>query len=171
MRGPWSNGSVTDRSRPRAAYPTAIRLLARRDLSVAQLKTRLLERELDRDEVDQAIERLVAERWLDDDRMAEAQARRLIGVKHRGARRARQEIEGLGIASETADRAVRAVLDELDEADVLEKAIAKRLPGPIRDRAHFRRLYQALLRQGFAPDQVARALVARAGGHLSFVEE
>ncbi len=155
----------------RAAYPTAIRLLARRDLTSAQLKTKLLDRDLEPNEVDEAIARLVTERWLDDERTAEAHARRIIGVKHRGGRRARQELEALGIPADTATRIVRLVLDEVGETDVLEKAIARRLPGPIRDRAHFRRLYQALLRQGFAPDQVAKALVARAGGDLSFVEE
>ena len=155
----------------RAAYPSAIRLLARRDLSTAQLKTKLLDRGLEPDEIDEAIERLRAERWLDDERTAETHARRIIGVKHRGERRARQELEAVGIPAETAARVVRLVLDELDETDVLEKAIARHLPGPIRDRAHFRRVYQALLRQGFAADQVAKALVARVGGDLSFVEE
>mgnify|MGYP000548360594 CR=1 FL=1 len=52
------------------------------------------------------------------------------------------------------------------EAAVLERAIAKRLDGPIRDRAQFRRLYQALLRQGFLPDRVAAALVVRSQGNV-----
>ena len=58
-------------------------------------------------------------------------------------------------------QAAPGALFEVDEASVLERAIAKRLDGPIRDRAQFRRLYQALLRQGFPPDRVAAALVVR----------
>ena len=60
---------------------------------------------------------------------------------------------------------------EIDEESVLARAIAKRLDGRIRDRAQFRRLYQALRRQGFPPDRVAAALVSRAEGDIAFVEE
>ena len=76
----------------------------------------------------------------------------------------------LGIDPATARRAVAEVFDEVDEASVLERAIAKRLDGPIRDRAQFRRLYQALLRQGFPPDRVAAALVVRSEGHVGMEE-
>ena len=157
--------------RTRTAYQTAIRLLSRRELSAAQLRDRLLARDLPATEVAQAIARLTTERLVDDARAAAAHARRLVGVRHRGALRARREIEALGIAPETARRAVDAVVAEIGDTVLLERAIARRLRGPIRDRAHFRRVYQALLRQGFRPDEVARALVARAGGDPACVEE
>lgn len=164
---------MTERRPPRTpdAFQSALRLLSRRELSTAQLRERLVRRELPPADIDAALGRLTAERLLDDTRTAQAHARRLIGVKHRGAIRARREIEALGIAPEVARQAVTAALDEVGESTVLERAIARRLRGPIRDRAHFRRLYQALLRQGFPTDQVARALVTRAGGDPAFVEE
>ena len=130
-----------------STYQVALRLLARRELSTGQLRDRLTQRELPPSEIEAAITRLTCERAVDDARTALAYTRR--------------EIEALGFDPATARRAVAEVFDEVDEASVLEQAIAKRLDGPIRDRAQFRRLYQALLRQGFPPDRVAAALVVR----------
>ena len=149
------------RRRSPSAYQVALRLLARRELSTAQLRDRLTRRALRRSEIDAAVERLTRERAVDDARTALAYARRAAEVKLRGRSRARREIEALGIAPATARRAVATVFDEVGEASVLDRAIAKRLHGPIRDRAQFRRLYQALLRQGFPADRVAASLTAR----------
>ena len=157
--------------RPASAYLIGLRLLARRELSAAQVRDRLARRELATDEIETAISRLVRERAIDDARTALAYARRAAEVKLRGVIRARQEIEALGIAPQTARAAVAEVFDDIGEESVLERAVAKRLHGPIRDRAHFRRLHRALLRQGFPPDRVAAVLVARAGHDTLSVEE
>jgi regulatory protein len=153
------------------AYQIAVRLLARRDLSTVQLRERLTRREFPSSEINAAIARLTRERVVDDERMALGRARLAVEIKFRGQRRTRLEIEALGIDRETARRAVATVFDEVDEDTVLERAIAKRLTGTIHDQAHFRRLYQALLRQGFPPDRVAAALVSRAGRDTTFMEE
>lgn len=158
-------------SRPRSAHQVALRLLARREYSTSQIRVRLARRELPEPEVDAAIVRLTDAGLLDDARVAHAWARRAAEVKLRGRSRARREIEALGIASHTARQAVDTVFDELDEEAVLKRAIAKRVDGPIRDRAHFRRVYQALLRQGFPPDRVAARLLAGTDGAETFVEE
>jgi SOS response regulatory protein OraA/RecX len=112
-------------------------------------------------EIEAAIARLIRERAVDDARMALAYARRAAEVQFRGQSRTRLAIEALGIDPTTARHAVAEVFNEVDEESVLDRAIAKRLHGPIRDRPQFRRLYQALLRQGFPPDRVAAALVVR----------
>ena len=153
-------------SRTPSAYQIALRLLARRELSTGQLRDRLTRRKLPRSEIETAIARLTRERAVDDARTALAHARRTAEVKLRGQSRARREIEAMGIDSATADHAVAAVFDDVDEESVLERALAKRLDGPIRDRAQFRRLYRALLRQGFPPDRVAAALMARSQGNV-----
>ncbi len=154
-----------------STYQIALRLLAHRELSTGQLRDRLRRRELPSSEVEAAIARLTRERAVDDTRTALAYARRAAEITFRGQSRAQREIEALGIASATARRAVAEVFDEVDEESVLARAIAKRLDGRIRDRAQFRRLYQALRRQGFPPDRVAAALVSRAEGDIAFVEE
>ena len=158
-------------TRSPSVYQVALRLLARRELSTGQLRDRLTRRALPMAEIEAAIIRLTRERAVDDARMALAYARRAAEVKLRGQSRALREIEALGIAAATARRAVAEVFDEVDEDAVLERAIAKRVHGPIRDRAHFRRVYQALLRQGFPPDRVAQLLLTRAGGNTTLVEE
>ncbi len=152
-------------------HDAALRLLAGRDLTTAQLRGRLLRRGLPADEVGRTLNRLTRAGLLDDARTAAAHARRMVHVKLRGRDRARRELEALGIDPETADRALAAVFAEVDEAAVLERAIARRTEGPIRARAELRRLHGALVRQGFAPDEVAAALLARAGGDAAFVEE
>ena len=92
-------------------------------------------------------------------------------VKLRGRQRARRELEALGIDPAVAERALALVFAEVDEAAVLERAIARRVRGPVRTRAELRRLHQALVRQGFARDEVAAALLARAGADAALVEE
>ena len=150
-----------------STYQIALRLLARRELSASQLRDRLTRQELPPSEIEAAITRLRRERAVDDARTALAYARQAAEVRLHGQSRARREIEALGIDPATARRAVAEVFDEVDEESVLERAIAKRLNGPIRDRAQFRRLYQALLRQGFPPDRVAALLVVRSEGNAA----
>lgn len=172
---PSSPASVTDhpvsRRRPQSAYQTALRLLARRELSAAQLRDRLTRSALPTPEIEAAIVRLTREHAVDDIRTALAYARRAAEVKLRGQNRTRREVEALGIDPAIARRAVAAVFDEVDEDKVLERAIAKRLDGPIHDPAQFRRLHQALLRQGFSPDRVTAVLLSRTGRDTAFVEE
>ncbi len=158
---------------PRTAntYQIALRLLARRELSSNQLRERLVRRELPAVEIETAITRLTHNGAVDDGRVAHAYARRAAEVKFRGKRRTRREIEALGIDAETAGQAVADVFSETDEETVLEHAIDKRLDGPVRDRAQFRRLYQSLLRQGFPTDRIVAQLLSRAEGNGTFVEE
>jgi regulatory protein len=156
---------------PRSAYQIALRLLARREYTTAQIRQRLGRRALPAADVEAAITRLTRAGLVDDARVAHAWARRAAEIKLRGQSRTRREIEALGIAPETARQAVAAVFNEFDEEAVLERAIAKRVVGPITDRAHFRRLYQALVRQGFPPDRVAAHLLKRHSGAEACVEE
>jgi len=99
--------------------------------------------------VERAIRRLRSEGALDDRRTASIYARRAALVKHRGPRRAVNEIEATGIARTLARSAVSAVYAEIEIDTVIRRALSKRLTGPVQDRAQFRRLYQYLVRQGF----------------------
>ena len=145
-----------------STYQIALHLLARRDLSTAQLRDRLSQRDRPRQEIEVTISRLTAAQVLDDARLAAAYAHRAVHLKLRGKRRTRRELEALGIAPTTADHAVDAIFDEVDEATVLERAVTKRLRGPIRTRTELRRVSQALIRQGFPTDQIQAALMRRA---------
>ncbi len=152
-------------------HDVALRLLAGRDLTTSQLRERLLRRELPADEIERTLDRLTRGGLLDDARTAVALARRAVQVKLRGRHRARRELEALGIDPPVAERALALVFAEVDEAAVLERAIARRARGPVRTRTELRRLHQALVRQGFARDEVAAALLVQAGADAALVEE
>jgi regulatory protein len=160
-RPPRSPDSDTDRPRPGAAYLDAVRMLARRDLSEAQLRQRLARKGHERDVVEAAIDRLRAERAVDDERVAERMAHAQASGRLRGKLRVRMEIERAGIDRATARRAVDAVFTgAVDDAALLDAALAKRLRGRDRltDESEMARVFRYLVGQGFAPDLVLERL-------------
>jgi regulatory protein len=146
------------------AYTAGLRLLARRELSAAQIRQRLARQGFPPDEIDGALDRLRQEGALDDRRMARAYASTAARVKGRGRQRILRELEATGVDHQTALAALDEVFDEVNEATLLERALAKRLRGPIRDAGQFRRLHQYLTRLGFPPAAIAGALRARMKG-------
>jgi regulatory protein len=145
-------------------YTYALTLLARRELSAAQIRSRLKSRRFPDPDIDAAIGRLRASQALDDARVARSHARTAASVKGRGRARVVREIEALGIDRATARDAVAEVFSELDEDVLLANALDRKLRGRrIRDAAEFRRLHQFLMRQGFEPGKIVRALETRGG--------
>lgn len=140
-----------------------LRQLARRELSEAQARERLQQRQFPEESIEDAITALTAERLLDDARVARARARLELELRGRGPARAIQQIEQLGIARETARRAVAEISETIDTSVALERALARRLrPGQtITDRATFARLYRFLVGQGFASERVMETLKRR----------
>ena len=148
------------------AYLDGLKLLARRELSEQQVRRRLARKGHDADAIDAAIARLRQERALDDARVAEAIARTETSVRRRGKVRVRMQIERAGIAKSVATRAVDDVFGSVDEEELLEASLAKRLRGRerIMDDREFQRLYRYLIGQGFDTDRVLRALESRRRG-------
>jgi regulatory protein len=146
-----------------SAYLDALKMLARRELSEAQVRQRLARRGYDSEVIDDAIARLCAERAIDDARVAELIARTQTSLKKRGKLRVRRQIESAGIASATARRAVDDVFSGVDDAALLEASLSKRLRGRerIADEREFERIYRYLIGQGFDPDQVLAILRKR----------
>jgi regulatory protein len=135
-------------------------MLARRELSEAQVRQRLALKGHAQSEIDEAIERLKNERAIDDERVAEAIAHTAITVHRRGKLRVRRQIEQAGIARALASRVTDAVFAETDPDALLNAALAKRLRHGQRivDRAHLQRLYRYLIGQGFDSDRVLALL-------------
>jgi regulatory protein len=152
-----------------AAYLAGLRLLARRELSEAQVRARLARREFERDEIDEAVTRLKRERALDDRRVATACARTETRLKQRGRARVVRQIESLGIARDIARAAVNEVFAEIDEPALLEQAFEKRLRRgmSLNDEAHVRRVHRFLIAQGFDPAKVAAIVKSRARNRKS----
>jgi regulatory protein len=143
-----------------SAYADGLRLLAGRELSEADLRARLANREHPPDAIDAAVERLKETGALDDRRVARAYARTASKVKGRGRLRVARELQAMGIARDVITDAVAEVFGDLDERSLIDRAIQKKMrggkqPTTVQERA---RLYQYLMRQGFTPAAVSVAL-------------
>jgi len=138
-------------------------MLARRELSAAQMRRRLARKGFEADAIEAATARLLGNGSLDDRRVALAAARTHAQVKRQGRDRVARELSALGIDRHVADEALAEVFGALDEAALLEQALDKRLRPrlDVRDPAVQRRLFGALLRQGFDGQAVSRALRER----------
>jgi regulatory protein len=145
---------------PPSAYLDGLRLLGRRELSVAQLRARLIDREHPPEEVDAALAHLLETRALDDGRVARAFARTAVKVKGRGRLRVMRELQAMGLARDVVAEALAEVFGDLDERALITQALQKKLRGRRRvvSPAENARLYQYLMRQGFTPAAVVAAL-------------
>ena len=145
------------------AYSDALRMLSMRELSEAQVRQRLARRGHNDDAIEVAIDRLKADRSIDDSRVAGAIARSETGLRKRGQLRVKRRIEAAGIASSIAQRAVEEVFADIDPDALLSAALEKRLRGRerIADEREFQRLYRFLSGQGFESDRILKALKGR----------
>jgi regulatory protein len=140
-----------------------LKMLARRELSEAQVRLRLGRKGYGPDEIDDALERLRRERAVDDARVPDAIAHTETSLRGRGRLRVRRRIEQAGIDPGIARRAVDHAFSGLDDDAMIEAALAKRLRGRpvIEDDAELARLHRFLVGQGFDPEHVVAALRRR----------
>ena len=149
------------------AYVTALRMLARRELSEAQIRTRLGRKEFTDQQIDDAVLRLRNEGAVDDRRTALACARTEAHVKRRGRLRVLRQVESLGIDRRIAMAAVAEVFADVDEDLQISNAIDRRLRdgGQAPTEQQLRRVHQYLLRQGYDFGKVAAAIRTRTQSH------
>ena len=147
------------------AYAAGVRMLSRRELSVAQVRDRLARRGVEAPVAEAAIARLREAGILNDLRVARAVARTRANVRRQGRSRVIRELAVIGIPRETAERVIAEVFGDLDEESLLDEALERRLRGPVSlaDPAVRRRVFAALVRQGFAPNAIMRAMRGRRG--------
>jgi regulatory protein len=141
------------------AYLTALTMFSRRELSEAQVRTRLTRKQFADDDIEAAIERLRQDGTLNDRRVALAAARLESTVRHRGRARVLQKLRAIGIDSDVAESAVTEVFAEVDEGALLERAFVRRLRGqaPADLDANGRaRIVRGLAAQGFAFDAIMK---------------
>lgn len=145
---------------PASARALALRWLAARELTAAQVRSRLHRRRFPPDVIEETIAALQRDGLLDDQRAAEAWARHETAIRRRGRRRVLMRLQAIGVDAEVAERAVARVFADVDEDRQIADALARRLrgapvPGDPRERA---RLARWLLAQGFDGDRIRRAL-------------
>jgi regulatory protein len=146
-----------------SAYIDGLKMLGRRELSEKQVRQRLVRKEYDQHEIDEAVARLREERAINDQRVAEAIARAETSIRKRGKVRIRMQLERAGIAKDTAKRVIDEVFEGIDDEALLESSLRKRLHGreAIADDREFQRLFRYLIGQGFESDRVMQVLRAK----------
>jgi len=136
-------------------------MVAGRELFAAQVRARLIRQGFAPDSADNTVHRLCQDGAVDNRRAAAAYARHAAEIKSRGRRRTLRELGELGVDTNDAKSAVDAAYAGLSDTALLGRVLSRRLAGQIETRAQFRRLYGALLRQGFEGSAVVAALKAR----------
>jgi regulatory protein len=143
-----------------SARAVALRLLTRRDYTTAELRDRLAAREYSPEEIGETLAYLASQGLVDDRRAAAAYVRTASRIKGRGRLRIQRELEARGLDRGT----IRQALGDLpasEETAALERFLQRRRVPARLAAADRRRLFQQLLRRGFAADLIARELTAR----------
>jgi len=151
-----------DKARKRV-FERAGRLLAAKPRSVAELRERLLEgRGVTAAIVDTVIDRLREYGYLDDARFAQSYASLRVQQRPIGRQRLQRDLWLKKIDKQTADTALDQVFADTPETEMIDRAIAKRvrLRGKPTNRAEAKKLFDHLLRQGFAFELVSEKVRA-----------
>jgi regulatory protein len=139
-------------------FQRAGKLLAAKPRSVAELRERLLEgRGATKAAVEAVIERLLEYGYLDDAKFAHSFASLRVQQRPLGRQRLQRDLWLKKVDKQTADAALDLVFAATPEGDLIDRAIAKRvrLRGKPKTRPDAKKLFDHLLRQGFAFDLVA----------------
>jgi regulatory protein len=137
----------------------AVKLLAAKPRSVAELRERLLEKEWTSEEIVEAVLVKLGEYgYLDDERFAFGFASYRVRQKPVGRQRLARDLQQKKVPRETADEALDLVYTETPEEELISRAIEKRirLRGRPTDRQETKSLFDHLLRLGFSYDLIIR---------------
>jgi regulatory protein len=139
-------------------FQRAAKLLAAKPRSVAELRERLLEgRGATKAIVESVIERLREYGYLDDAQFAQSYASLRVQQRPVGRQRLQRDLWLKKVDKKTADEALDLVFAATPEEQMIDRAIEKRirLCGKPKTRADAKKLFDHLLRQGFAFELVA----------------
>ena len=139
-------------------FERAAKLLAAKPRSVAEMRERLLQgRGANKTIVETVIARLQEYGYLDDEKFAFSYASSKLRQRPIGRQRLQRDLVLKKVNRAVADEALNAVFAEIPEHELIERAIEKRirLRGRPKDRAAAKKLFDHLLRQGFAFDLVS----------------
>ncbi len=147
---------VADADRAAEIEHLALRLLAARDHSRLELKRKLCGRGFDEAAVCRLLDRLLAERVLDEARVAEHYVAERVS-KGFGPVRIRGELRGKGVAEELIERYLESVREEWPArlAEVHDRRFGQEPPVDLADSARRARFLQ---HRGFPTDSIRRFL-------------
>jgi regulatory protein len=136
----------------RQTFERAVKLLAAKPRSVAELRERLSRRKGTTEAVvETVISRLREYGYLDDERFAFSYASFKVKQRPLGRRRLERDLKLKKVATEVANEALELVYAETSEEQLIDKAIEKRLRlrGRPKNRVEAKSLFDHLLRRGF----------------------
>jgi regulatory protein len=152
---------VKDPESRESAYAAALRRLARRDHSEAEIR-KALHKTFPEADVEETVGRLRRERLLDDAGFAARFARTRLAHQGHGRYRIRQALRTKGVTGAPAEQGLQEALSEVSEVAALE-AVARRYwrnrPGED-PRVRMRRVWAALVRRGFPAGLVSERITA-----------
>ena len=152
-----------DKEAPPDPLTAALRMLARRPYSVAEMRRALAKKYPDSSQVPKAIARLRELHYLDDKKFAEHYASSLVRNRAYGRHRIRRELKAKLVDYRQIEPALQQVYGETSEWELLEQTLEKKvrtLRLPL-TRAKLASLCQSLLRRGFRSDDIIKAVRAR----------
>lgn len=170
-RKPYPSASTNEEEKPREIKDVkkarertlnrAFNILSVKAYSVADMRRRLLEKDWTNVEiVESVLETLKEYNYLNDEQFAKSFAASQIRQKPVGKRVLKQKMAMKKLDKETVDEALEQVLEETPEAEIIERAIEKRLrlKGKPETREDSKKFYDYLLRQGFSYDLVSNKM-------------
>jgi regulatory protein len=160
-----SRGASPERAVP-DPVETAVRYLAHRPRTVAEVRKHLRSRGCGLTAIASAIARVTELGYLDDRSYAERFIAAAGGRRPRGRRRLQQDLLHRGVPRPIVELVLDETFGPEVEAAALEGALARAMRGtawPL-DTAARRRIAARLVRRGFRPGQVMQALDAAGGG-------
>ena len=150
---------------PRDPLEVALRFLALRARSAAEVRRALLKRRVPSAAVEETLATLTRQGYLDDAAFASAYAQNRGVARRRGPRRVAAGLSSLGVSRDVAESAVRGAFNPGEERRLAEAAAARKWPALARHSrpVALRRLAAHLSRQGFGPEVIASLLRDRLG--------
>jgi regulatory protein len=152
----------------------AVKLLAAKPRSVAELRERLLEKEwTDAEATDYAIAKLSEYGYLNDEQFALGYASARVRQKPVGRGRLARDLQMKKIDRELAEQTLEKVFEETPETELIDRAIEKRtrLRGRPKTRQETKSLFDHLLRRGFSYDLIINKVRALSSAELDEDEE
>jgi regulatory protein len=152
----------------------AVKLLAAKPRSTAELRERLLEKEWATPEAaDYAIAKLSEYGYLNDEQFAFGYASARVRQKPVGRGRLARDLQMKKIDRELAEQTLEKVFDETSESELIDRAIERRtrLRGRPTTRQENKSLFDHLLRRGFSYDLIINKVRALSSAELEEDEE
>jgi regulatory protein len=164
--------SVSGRGHPRkkallsaaALWDYAVKALAIRAHSTGELREKLIRKAERKADVDDAIARLREYGYLNDNRFAENFAGVKLENQGLGKTRVLRDLRERKVSGAVAERTVARVYSQVDEMELIASFIRRKvrtkapLPEALEDPKELASVYRKLVRAGFSPSNVIRAL-------------